>query len=101
MPDLADLCPEDREALLAHFSPEHSDFVRLAHRIGRRALEIVLEELGGMNTYVPKVENFYSKLWLEWRDECIRRADRGNNQAELASTWGISERQVREILKRK
>lgn len=93
---IADDTPLDD--LLVHFSPDHSAWVSVGHRIGGSALATLLEELGGTNLHVPTLEHFRLALWRRLRDEDIRARFRGNNYHEISADYGLSPRQIRNIV---
>lgn len=89
---------QPRQQLLALFDEHYNPFVTLGHRLGPDALNVVLEELGGQKPHIPQPQNFWSGLEREVRDEQIRGQFRGNNYVELADEYGLSERQIRQIV---
>lgn len=89
-----------KEDMLSNFDDEFSPFVKIGKRLGAAALDVVLEELGGLKPHVPTRESFWLKLERELRDRRIFVLFRGDNYPELALLFEMSEKQVRNIVKK-
>lgn len=81
----------DRELLQSCFRRLTAE---LGDEAGAAAARIFIEELGGIQVYIPNV----SQLEREERDADIRAAFRGDNHFELAALHHITTRQVRRIV---
>lgn len=86
------------ERLLPHFAPEAHPLLELAHRIGPAHFAAVLRWGNGEKRHLPTLASFVAQLERALRDERLRGRFRGNNYAELAEDFGLSERRVREIV---
>lgn len=93
------LSAADKRQLLEGFDPQYSPLVELGHALGPQALDTLLSKMGGQKPHIPSLENFWGGLKREVRDQRIRARFVGNNYEQLALEWGLSERQVREIVK--
>jgi Mor family transcriptional regulator len=72
-------------------------FARLMEELGehgRKAVRIIVEELGGLQIHMPSVRT----LEIEARDAQIRREFDGSNYRELALKYGLDLRWVRKII---
>ncbi len=61
---------------------------------GSLALHGLLEGFAGLRVYVPST----TELWRRWRNRRIREGFHGDNHEPLALEWGLTVRQVRNIL---
>lgn len=84
--------------LLECFSDDFHPLVRFGKKYGPQVITDLLEELGGTKPHMAKPENFWHSLELEYRNTQIRNQFRGNNHAELGETFGLSERQIRDVV---
>lgn len=90
---IADLIPIVAEKLSVEDLPEHLQLIA-----GEFGIEMALrmsERLGGLSLYIPKIEN----LLRSEMHEKIRKGFNGSNHKQLARTYGITEKAIRDILK--
>lgn len=66
-----------------------------AEEIGRKLADVVRQNYGGANVYVPKG----TSLDAELRNNAIFQDFRGNNHAELARKYGCTEQHVYNVIR--
>jgi len=66
-----------------------------ARAFGRRVADMLAEDWGGSNVYIPK--NMASRF--RNRDATLYREYRGDNIAELAKKYGITQQRVYAVIK--
>lgn len=66
-----------------------------AEEIGRKLADLLRQNFGGANVYVPKG----TSLDAELRNNAIFQDFRGNNHAELARKYGCTEQHVYNVIR--
>ncbi len=89
---------QSKQSLLDCFDEDYNQLVELAREIGVDNVDAVLRTFGGQKPHIPMPENFWDGLQRELRDREIRAKFRGDNYAELAIEYHLTERRVRQII---
>jgi Mor family transcriptional regulator len=64
---------------------------------GSIALKSICEKYAGTMVYIPMATEFY----IAWRNKQIINEFLGDNYEELALKWGLTKRQLRNIIQKK
>lgn len=80
------------------FGAGHSLWVDLAQRVGVPAVEAVMDTFGGTKVHVPQARAFWADLQRVVRNREIRERHNGRNLGDLVLAYGLTERQIRNIL---
>lgn len=81
---------------ITDFSQLSGDQRELAETVGLEAYRSLIENFGGCQIYIPKLETALKKF----RNAEIRKKFNGENYCELAKKYNLSEIMIRKITKK-